>query len=298
MSQHQLPIILVTAVALLSAGSYAYYQAQAQQAATLARIAALDICLATSNQQRTRAAKNTVLGISEVVRKNHSPASDVAVLRQAQQIQDSTQTLLARLHQLRQSWQTLDSKAEISTLSAQVDRYVCFVRQFAPETPPLTLPTAQTAATGWLGEFAIKAEPKPAALAMLTKLETQLRQMAAEALAKQATKIGARDYFDKIGAFVIPASETVAPDAIYQAQLVLVQASTSGHLYFSADGQNLPINPVTGKGLVRFNVPAARLGQPDTVRAQWHGRVQIHWSDADTVLETTVPYFIIRPHSR
>ncbi len=283
---------------MFGVAGYGYYQAQARQAATLARITVLQTCLAASNQQRAQAAKNTVLSISEVVRKNHNPAADIAVLRQAQQILDTTQTLLAKVQQLRQAWQSPDSKPEMGTLPAQVDQYVSYIRQFAPETPPLTKPTAQMAAAGWLGEFDTAAEPRPAALAQLTKLETQVRQVTAEALTYQAQKVGSWCGFDKIGVFATPASETVAPGAVYQAQLALVLAAPNVSRHFSVDGREVPINPATGQGLVQFKVPAAHPGQPDTVRALWHGRVQLPWASADTVLETTVPYFIVKPHSR
>ncbi|RZK88251.1 MAG: hypothetical protein EOO62_37940, partial [Hymenobacter sp.] len=137
---------------------YAYYLAQARRAATLARIAALETCLTTSNQQRARAAKNTLERLSETVRKAHNQAADVVVLQQARQIQDRTQLLLAKLHQIRQARQTLDSKPEMGALFAQVDRYVSYIRQFAPETPSLTAPFVRTAAVGWLGEFDIATE--------------------------------------------------------------------------------------------------------------------------------------------
>jgi len=281
-------------VAALAGAGWTYYWAHARQAATLGRITALENRLMASNQQRAREAKNTAAAISEVVRKNHNQAHDMAVLQQVQQIQDSTQLLLARLHQLRQLWQSTASQPEIDALPAQIDRYVDFIRQFVPEIPPLTKPSAQTATVGWLGEFDMATEPQPARLAQLTKLEAQIQQEAAEALESQANKVGSECIcFDKIAAFAVPTSRTVAPGALYEAQLMLIKAASSLRPTMSADEQALPVDPA-GQGLVRLRVPRLRPGQPDTVRARWHGLVRLRGRTADTVLAVTVPYFIVK----
>jgi hypothetical protein len=294
MNQLKLPVILPLTVALLGVAGYAYYRAQARQAATLARITALETRLIISNQQRARAANNTVLSISEIVRKNHNQAHDMAVLQQAQQIQDSTQLLLAKLHQVRRACQSIDNKTETSALPAQIDRYADFIRQFVPEIPPLTKPSAQTTSVGWLGEFDMATEPQPARLAQLTKLETQVRQVASQALDSQASKVGSECIcFDKIAAFAVPTSETVAPGTLYEAQLLLMKAASSLRPTMSADEQALPVN-AAGQGLVRLRVPRLRPGQPDTVRARWHGLVRLRGHTTDTVLAVTVPYFIVK----
>lgn len=278
--------------ALLGAAGYAYYRAQAQQTATLARITALETRLMASNQQRARAASQAVFRLTEQVSKNHHVQADVAVLEQAQEIRARTQTLLDTLHQLRQSWQTAPPRAELNQLPAQVAQYLVFIKRFLPDVSP------QLTSAHWLGNFDAVAAPKPAALALLTKLETQVWQLAAEALEQQAQKVASCWTFDKIGAFAMPVSNTVAPGAIYRAQLLLVESVTSGRMHFSADGRAVPIDPATGQALVQLNVPAARPGQPDTLRAAWHGRVQLPGATGDTVLATTVPYFIVKPAQR
>jgi len=298
MNQRKRQIGWLLVVALLGTAGYAYYRAQVRQTATLARITALDARLMASNQQRARAASQTISSLSETVSKNHNQAHDVAVLQQAQQIQDSTQRLLSKLHQLRQSWQSTTSKPETGALPAHVDRYIIFIQQFVREMPPLTNSSAQTASVGWLGEFDMATEPQPARLAQLTKLETQVRQVAAQALDSQASKVGSECIcFDKIAAFAVPTSETVAPGTLYEAQLLLMKAASSLRPTMSADEQALPVN-AAGQGLVRLRVPRLRPGQPDTVRARWHGLVQLRGHTADTVLEVTVPYFIVKSARR
>jgi hypothetical protein len=280
-------------VAALAGAGWVYYRAQARQAATLGRITALDSRLAISNTQRAKSAKNTLFFIATTVNKKHNQATDMAVLQQAKEVQSRTQTLLDTLHQLRRSWQAADRTA-LQQLPAQLNQYIVFIKNFLPDVP------TQLSSASWLSDFDSAAAPKPTALALLTRLETQVRQLEAEALTHQAQKIGMGCDLcsDKIGASAIPTSETVAPGAVYQAQLMLLLSASTRQAQFSANGREEPLNPATGQALVQFKVPTARPGQPDTVRAAWHGRVQLPWAVGDTVLETTVPYLIVKPRQR
>lgn len=285
-------------VAALAGAGWAYYRAQTRQAATLGRITALENRLISSNEQRARDARKTVASLGVAVRKNYNMAKDRAVLQQAKEIQGRTQSLLDSLRQLRQAWQTTD-RTELGRFPAQLDHYVAFLQTYTPDAPILNHKSARTEATGWLGEFDITHEPRPAALVLLTKLETQVRQLEAEALVYQVQKVGTTgDSFEKTGAFAEPSSEIVAPGAVYQARLILAVAYWNRRPQFSANGRAMPTDPATGQAAVHFKIPPARPGQPDTVRAAWHGRVQLPWAAGDTVLETTVPYFIVKPPHR
>jgi hypothetical protein len=286
----QLTVILLTGT--LGAAGYAYYQAQERQAATLTRITALETRLFASNQQGTQAARNIILDLSESVRRNRYQASSVAVLQQAEEIQSQTKAVIDTLHQLRQAWQTAGHRTELRQLPAQVNQYLLFIEKFLPDVP------TQLASAGWVGDFDTTAEFKPATLALLTRLETQVRQVAAEALLKQSEKVVYEGSFDKLGAFAAPASATVASGQLYQARLALALATPSGRMHFSMNGQDLPTDLTNGQGVVQFSVPATLPNQPDTVRAQWQGRVQLPWGATDTLLEITVPYFIVKPSSR
>ncbi len=290
------PEQLFTGLLLLAGlvGGWAYYRAQARQAATLAGLIGLDNRLMASNRLRAQQAKASVSRISVVVNKNRNQAADVAVLQQTEEIHRRTESLLATLHRLRQSWRATNGRTELGPLPAQLAQYSMFIREFLPDAP------AQLATAGGLGNAAGAAAPKPAALALLTQLETQVRQLEAEALTTQAQKVGygCDLCFDKIGAAALPEVETVGPGAVYQAQLLLAISASASRAQFSANGHVVAIDPATGQALVQFDVPAARPGQPDTVRAAWHGRVQLPWAAGDTVLETTVPYLIVKPRPR
>lgn len=298
MSQPKRRFTGLLVAALLGTVGYAYYRTQAQQTATLARITALENQLIASNQQRARAARTTVASLSEAVRQNHNLLASMVVLQQAQKIQARTETLLDTLHQLRQSWQFAGHSTRLRKLPKHLHHYSLFIKGFVPDAPLLSYPSAQIEAVGWLGQFDTASEPKPAALALLTKLENQVWQLAAEALEMQAQKVVFEGVFDKIGAFAAATSNTVAPGDVYQARLALVMAASNSSRHFSADGREVPTDPATGQALVQFNVPDAGPNQPDTIRAEWRGRVQLPWAAGDTVLNTTVPYFIVKPIQR
>jgi hypothetical protein len=173
-----------------------------------------------------------------------------------------------------------------------------FIKDFVPDAQLLSHNSAQVEASSWPNQSDIASEPKPAALALLTKLESQVWQLATEALQNQAQKVVFEGVFDKVGAFAAAASKDVAPGNIYQAQLALVVTTSNASRQFSVNGRAIPIDPIIGQAMVQFKIPAARPDQPDTVRATWHGRVQLPWADGDTVLETAVPYFIVKPLRR
>jgi hypothetical protein len=275
-----------------------YYRAQARQVATLARITALENRLIIRNEQRAREARNTVIGLSEVVRKNYNMPHDMAVLQQAKEIERRTQLLINILHQLRQPWQVAGHRTELAQLPTQLNQYVAFIREFVPDAPLLNHASSRTETIDWLGEFNTAREPKPASLAQFTKLETQVYQLEAEAIESQASKVGSECIcFDKIAAFAVPASETVAPGSLYKAQLTLIKAASSLRPTMSANAQALPVDPA-GQGLVRLRIPMLRTNQPDTARAWWHGLVRLRGRTNDTVLKVTVPYFIVKSTRR
>jgi hypothetical protein len=139
--------------------------------------------------------------------------------------------------------------------------------------------------------------PPPAALAILTHLEAQLRRYEAQALQTQAEKMGSNyDGFDRIAPLAVPAAETVAPSGIYEARLFLAQLGHRDRCNMEMTANGQPLTQPNGLGMqVQFAVPARRPGQPDTVRAHWRGTIRGLLLPADTVLQLAVPYLIVQP---
>jgi hypothetical protein len=281
------------------------YREQAKSTVVLERIVALEACLAANNQQGTQAMANTVYGIRVAVSKYQNQARDVAVLKESQQILSRAKSITDTLHRFQQALRAAVHEAPAGALhhpgassqpgsitpqqlARQLDRYTAFIRPFIPGAPALTQDGFDE--TPWL--YADHA-PVAAALARLTRLETLVRRQATDALNNQAQKVGYPCGFDKIGAIAVASSNIVAPGATYEAQLFLTQSATSLRPIMIAEGKDLDVQP-DGRGEVKFRVPPLRPGQPDTVRAQWQGIIQVKMGLGDTTFHVTVPYFIVK----
>ena len=285
---------------LAAASTYAYQRGQAGQEARLAQISALAAQIASDNQQRAAENTRTVQNITHFACLNYRQPADVVVLAQAQRIQARTQALIDTLQLLRPQWQNPAARGALGgPLGQQLARYTGFIHRYTPAATSLRYPAVATT-EGWFGQVTAGNLPLPAALATLTRLEAQLRHYEAQALQTQAEKVsGHYDGFDTIGVLAVPTAETMAPGEVYQARLFLGQFSHRDrcNMQMTANGVALtqPGNPGM---LVKFAVPARQPGQPDTVRAQWHGTIRQPLTLSDTILQLTVPYLIVQQPDR
>ncbi|MBJ6109160.1 hypothetical protein JAO73_09070 [Hymenobacter sp. BT523] len=282
------------------------FRGQAQQAMALEKIAALEVRLAANNQQGAQAMANTVYGIRVAVAQNQSQARDVAVLTQSQQLLVRTKSLVDTLHLFQQALRAaahedptgalrhpdavsgLNSAITPQRLARHLDRYTAFIRPCLPGAPAFTLTGPD--GTTWLYPPRV---PLAAALASLTRLEAQVRRLATDALNQQAQKVGTHCGFDKIGAMAVAASNTAAPGATYEAQLFLTMAASSLRPVMRVEGKEIEVHP-NGWGAVEINVPLPRPGQPDTVRARWHGTVLVKSALGDTAFQVDAPYLVVK----
>lgn len=305
MSQFRLPVILPLAVALLAAGGYTYYQAQMQQAATLARITALESRLEARNKHAAQYNAALLHSMKWYVCRNHNQASDHHVLANTQQIHARIQALVDTLHQVRQQLQAgRQPVAALRRLPALLNDNQ--LQRIAPDTPLPIQPFLPVSTAGWLGIW-LDAEPVPAALASLTYLENQVQRYGHKALADQAQKVGeSGDYFYITQLVALPTSEVVPAGGLYEARLFLAdwnQLPLNWHPYcveqFLANGADLTRSRRSHwGGQVTIAVPARQPGQPDTLRRQWQGRIRATGYYHDTVVQVTVPYLVAQPYNR
>lgn len=291
-------LLMAVAAAGLVAGQ-AVLVGRPQRAATLGRLVALNSCLVANNQQRARTAAATLRAIRYQVAENINQPADLATLRAAQRIQTRTLALTDTLYQLRQHWPPADPQAALLRLEAQLQHYSDALREFVPNAALLDQPSEALFHEDWLNQASLPTASQPIVAAAFTRLEAKVRYLNAEALQSQAEKVSSKyDGFDIISAYAVPTSEVVAPGAEYEAQLLLAAPSSRGHLLTIAanlNGKAVATKPFDRKYSVAFRVPAARPGQPDTVRARWQGQVRCWYEMADTALTVTVPYLIVKP---
>jgi hypothetical protein len=300
-------LIFCSAIGLGVAGGTFYFR-QKQQAILLQHIAAVETRLAANNRLGAQEAVTIVRSIRKSVYKNQNQAKDVQVLKQSQQILQRTQTITDTLRMLQRQLRaqageaptdalrypaasTPRAAAVATQLARHLDRYTTFIRIYVPEAGPLT--QASPAGNDWL--FANRT-PLAAALARLSGIEVRVRRYAREALNRQAQKVGSYCGFDRIGAMAVASANTVAPGAMYEAQLLLVKGATSYLPEMMANGKVVEAQS-NGEGLVEINVPRLQPGQPDTVRAQWRGSITAHTLLTDSTWQLEVPYLIVKPHS-
>jgi len=283
----------------LVAGSYAYQRGQASQAARLTRISALATKITSSNEQRAEANADTERRIAHIVCLNHNWRPDLAVLTQAQQIRAHTQALIDTMNLLRQQLRSAATSPRMAnSLLAQLDRYAAFIGHYAPEAAPCA-GLSPKAANDWGEQVAMGELPVPAALATLSELDAWLLRCEAQALQKQAEKVGNKGfYFDRIGPLAVPSTETITPGGTYRAQLFLAQSGHSDFCNMEMTANGKPLTLPSKPGMqVQFAVPTWQPGQPDTVRAYWHGTIRGPFFPRDTVLRLAMPYLIVQPRT-
>ena len=293
---------------ILAAGiglaSWLCYGEWVQQEALLKQLNETGEQLALECGKSEQANTKLLLGIAHYACLNRYLVRDQAVLSSSQQIHQRTQTLANTLLLMRRGLRTgQPTEALARLLPTQLNYYTAFIQQFVPEVPALTKPQTATKQTGWFGQFNLEKLPLTAALAMLTQLEVRVRDYESQALSVHAQKVGTNSMWSEvIRPMVVPVAETVEPGATYQARLFLAQYGQSDYcnMQMRANGEALTertewdrIWPTTGMQ-VKFEVPPPQPGQPDTVRAAWHGSIRDQTYRADTVFQLEVPYLIVK----
>ncbi|RZK31462.1 MAG: hypothetical protein EOO63_04095 [Hymenobacter sp.] len=278
---------------------YAYRRGQARQHLVLAHFATLTTDLAAANQQLAQANAATMRYVSRSAYLNHYYGPYLQVLRTSERIWTRAHSLADTLRVIRQS---LGSQAELRLpqgqpaqdwripLREKLDRYAAFIQQAIPDA-------SVKAATSWpTADWPAQATPLPVTLAFLTELETQVRQRETSALQLQAEQIGSKCWVcSRIEATAIPTATAVAPGAVYEAQLLLLETPVAefGSVILAANGKLLPARNGAG-ALVELRAAPWHPGQPDTVRAQWHGTIRAHSYPADSTWQLDVPYLIVK----
>jgi hypothetical protein len=136
------------------------------------------------------------------------------------------------------------------------------------------------------------------ALAALAQLEATILTSEGAALLAQSTMLacGGNIIFDKVGAWVIAESNTVAAGTEYRADLVLASSLTIAGMDMSANGQSIAVQP-DGIGRVRFTADPSLLGNKQEVTAYWNGLIRVksaYTQSGDTTYKVRVPYHIVR----
>ena len=296
--------------------------------AILQKFKLIDDSLVDVNGKTDKAADGTVKGIQEAVAKNRNQAADQQVLKQSEEIREKTKEIIAYIDQVRDKLITAteNSKAgEFHNMEAtdkvaitmlggaknglayplkdKLNGYSEYIKQYVPDAEPLALDAKvdpkvidKEQKGKNFAEFNFENTPVVAALAVLSQKETEVLKYQADALQKQAEKVGAKTIvFDKLGAFASAESNTVAAGTKYKAELFLTAAASGLKQNMTYNGSPLPVDPKTNHGKIEFTARPGNFDASGNAKANWTGSIRINQNGRDTTFKVTVPYTITKP---
>ncbi|GAA3992536.1 gliding motility protein GldM [Hymenobacter antarcticus] len=295
--------------------------------AILLKFKFIDDSLLGVNGKTSVAADNTIKSIEAAVVKNQNQARDKAVLQESEEIRSKTKEMTTYLRGLREKLlkATENTGPEMTNLSGEdkvaitmlggkndglaykelkpkLNEYSAFIRKYVPDAAALALDgkedtrvTEASQKTKNFAELNFENTPVVAALATISQKETEVLEYEAEALKKQAEKVGAKTIvFDKIGAFASAESNTVAAGTKYKAELFLTASASSISPRMTLNGSPLSVGP-DGKGKVEFTARPGGFDASGNAKASWTGTIRFQQNGRDTTFQVKVPYTITKP---
>ncbi|OGX85509.1 type IX secretion system motor protein PorM/GldM [Hymenobacter glacialis] len=294
--------------------------------AILLKFKFIDDSLLSVNDKTSVAADGTVKGIQAAVVKNQNQARDKAVLAQSEEIRQKTKELVSYLRGVREELlkATENTATDVKNMSGEdkvaitmlggkkngiayttmkpkLNEYAAYMKQFVPDASPLALDGKEDSRvtkdqrTKNFAELNFENTPVVAALATISQKETEILKMEAEALQKQAEKVGAKTIvFDKIGAFASAESNTVAAGTKYKAELFLTASATSISPRMTLNGSPLSVGP-DGKGKVEFTARPGNFDASGSAKNSWTGTIRFNQNGRDTTFTVKVPYTVTKP---
>ena len=297
--------------------------------AILLKFKFIDDSLTDVNAKTDLAADNTVKGIEAAVKKNQNQAGDIAVLKKSEEIRAETKKVIDHLNEVRDKLITATENAkgknDYKNMSAEdkvaitmlggkqnglayplqkeLNGYADYIKQFVPDAQPLALdakndtriaPGSEQKGKNF-AELNFENTPVVAALAVLSQKETEVLKYQADALQKQAEKVGAKTIvFDKLGAFASAESNTVAAGTKYKADLFLTAAATGLKQNMTYNGSPLKVGP-DGHGKVEFTAKPGNFDASGNAKASWIGKITINQGGRDTTFTQKVDYTVTKP---
>lgn len=295
--------------------------------AILLKFKFIDDSLISVNEKTSVAADGTIKGIQAAVLKNQNQARDKTVLQESEEIRSKTKEMMAYLRDLRGKLlkATENTGPEMTNLSGEdkvaitmlggknnglaytelkpkLNEYSAFIRKYVPTVAALaqdgkedTRVTEKSQKAKNFAELNFENTPVVAALATISQKETEVLEYEAEALKKQAEKVGAKTIvFDKIGAFASAESNTVAAGTKYKAELFLTASASSISPRMTLNGSALSVGP-DGHGKVEFTARPGGFDASGNAKSSWTGTIRFNQNGRDTTFTVKVPYTITKP---
>ena len=137
--------------------------------------------------------------------------------------------------------------------------------------------------------------PVPAALAVLSQKQSDIRRIEAETLDYLASKVGAKDIkFDKILAMISAESKVVVAGTKFKGEMFIAASSSSLVPRMSLNGSSLPVRD--GKGQIEFTAQGGGFDKQGLARRVLTGSISFSTpSGRDTTVRLEQEYFVAKP---
>jgi gliding motility-associated protein GldM len=292
----------------------------------------LNQSLESANVAANEKNQNSLQGIQEAVGKSSNPALYADVINKAGQVRQLTNTMVGELDQLKgeiiKAGGGLDEEGNIQNpkeeeqvailmvgankkgkayaLKDRLNQFATQLTTFAdPGTklPPLAVdakddPAAQRSREQRNKDFAelnFSQTPVPAALAVLSQKQSEIRRYESTVLDQLAAKVGAKEVkFDKIFAMISAKSNTVVAGTPFEAEMFIAASSSAITPRMSFNGAAVPVRD--GKAVIKFTAQGGQYDARGLARKTYTGNVTYNdASGAPKTLTVQGEYFVAKP---
>ena len=292
------------------------------------------VLLNNSLEQSTGAANKvnqaTVDNIRATVQKSGNRATDLAIVKQAQDVRQQTADVVAQIDGLKQriiteagggvdeagAIKNLSEEEKVAqimvggnhngeayTLKKKLDDYIGGLSKYVPtkfsglaldgKDDPVTNRSPDQR-TKDFGELNFAQTPVPAALAVLSQRQTDIRRIEGEVLDILASKVGAQDVkFDNIIAKLSMDSKIVVAGTKFKGQMFLAASSTGVEPRMSLNGGSVRVQ--NGQGLIEFTAQGGAYDKNGLARRTLTGSIAYQTPAGLKTVPLSAEYFVAKP---
>ncbi|MFC5409655.1 gliding motility protein GldM [Larkinella bovis] len=299
--------------------------------ALLEKFILLNNSLETSTGSANRINQSTLDNIKSTVEKSGNRAADLEVVKQAQEVRDLTAGIVTQLDALKEQIVNeagggLDEQGNIKTpneetkvgaimvgnnkngkayeLQTKLNQYVQQLQKYNPNAKfiPLAVdakddPIASRSKEQRNKDFAelnFEQTPVPAALAVLSQRQSDIRRMEGEVLDYLASKVGAQDIkFDKILAMVSMESKVVVAGTKFKGEMFLAASSSGVTPRMSLNGGAVRVE--NGVGKIEFTAQGGTYDKNGLAKRALTGSISYQAPDGMKTVNFNQEYFVAKP---
>ncbi len=275
--------------------------------------------------------QETVLKIKSAVEKSGNRAADVAVMTQAQEVRELSAKIVAELDALKEEIVQkaggglneegsiknpqeeskvgelmigANSNGKAYKLKNDLNAYVAQLGKYSIQKFSLLAldgkddPIAKNSRDQRGKDFAelnFGQTPVPAALAVLSQKQSDIRRMEGEVLNYLASKVGATDIkFDQILPMISADAKIVAAGTKFKGEMFIAAAASGITPRMSLNGS--PIKVENGKGIIEFMAQGGDYNAEGLARRVLKGSISFPTpSGRDTTVQLEQEYFVAKP---